>query len=79
KLIFEDDVARMPDQPPVRVRELGDRTLEEVPLDEVTELMRLLHDAGHTELKRAVLSTYGLVRLTQRADEYLTAALERLQ
>jgi hypothetical protein len=28
--------------------------------------------------KRAVLSAYGLVRLTQRADEYLGAAIERL-
>jgi dethiobiotin synthetase len=78
KLVLEDEVARLPDQPAVRVRELGDRTLEEVPLDEIAELMRLLGEAGHTELKRAVLSTYGLVRLTQRADEYLTAALERL-
>jgi hypothetical protein len=73
KVIFEDDVARLPDQPAVRVRELGPRTLEEVPLDEIAELMRRLGGAD----KRAVLSTYGLVRLTQRADDYLTAALER--
>ncbi len=78
RILLENEVARMPDQPPVRVRELGDRTLEEVPLDEIAELMRRLRDAGHQELNRAVLSTYGLVRLTQRADEYLAAALERL-
>jgi dethiobiotin synthetase len=77
KIVLEDEVARLPDQPAVRVRELGDRTLEEVPLAEVAELMRRLREAGHTELKRAVLTTYGLVRLTQRADEYLTAALDR--
>jgi hypothetical protein len=74
----DDDVIRMPDQPAVRVRELGSRTLEEVPLDEIAELMRRLRDAGHAHdeasLKRAVLSTYGLVRLTQRADEYLGLA-----
>ena len=47
-------------------------------LDEIAELMRRLRDAGHAHdeasLKRAVLSTYGLVRLTQRADEYLGLA-----
>jgi len=70
-----DELLRLPEQPAVRVRELGPRTLEEVPLDEVAELMRRLRAAGETELKRAVLRTYGLVRLTQRADEYLGLAL----
>ena len=69
----------MPDKPAVRVRELGPRTLEEVPLDEIAELMRRLRDQrgirGDAELKRAVLATYGLVRLTPRADEYLGLAL----
>ncbi len=74
KVILEDEIARLPDQPAVRVRELGDRVLEEVPLDEIAELMRRLGGPD----KRAVLSTYGLVRLTQRADEYLNAAIERL-
>jgi hypothetical protein len=75
----DDDLVRLPDQPPVRVRELGDRTLEEVPLDEIAELMRRLQTThrAHTndELKRGVLSTYGLIRLTQRADEYLNLAI----
>jgi len=62
----------------VRVRELGDRTLEEVPLDEIAELMRRLGLQDPDHLKRAVLNTYGLVRLTQRADEYLNSSLERL-
>jgi len=78
KLVLADDVVRLPDQPAVRVRELGERTLEEVPLDEVCELMRRLGLRGEAELKRAVLSTYGLVRLTQRADEYLALAMARL-
>jgi hypothetical protein len=75
-----DDVARMPDHPEVRVRELGPRDLIEVPLDEIAELMRRLRAArGATEatdLKRAVLNAYGLVRLTARADEYLGLAFE---
>jgi hypothetical protein len=75
----DDDVVRMPDSPTVRVRELGPRALEEVPLDEIAALVRRLRGArgidGATELKRAVLNAYGLVRLTGRADEYLGLAL----
>ncbi|HWC26082.1 MAG TPA: AAA family ATPase [Solirubrobacteraceae bacterium] len=77
-----DDVVRAPDAPQVRVRELGPRDLTEVPLTEISELMRRLR-AAHTatrpnELKRAVLDTYGLRRLTARADEYLGAAVDLL-
>jgi hypothetical protein len=75
-----DDVVRMPDHPEVRVRELGPRDLIEVPLDEIAELMRRLRAArgvaDETGLKRAVLSAYGLIRLTARADEYLGLALD---
>jgi dethiobiotin synthetase len=74
RIVLAEEVARLPDQPAVRVRELGDRTLEEVPLEEIAELMRRLGGPD----KRAVLNAYGLVRLTQRADEYLTAAGARL-
>jgi hypothetical protein len=74
--IENDDVLRAAGAPAVQLRELGPRTLEEVPLDEVAELMRRLRDAGADDLKRAVLDTYGLVRLTGRADEYLGRALE---
>ena len=76
----DDDLIRLPDTAPVRVRELGPRTLEEVPLDEIAELATRLHAArgisDPSELKRALLTTYGLVRLTTRADEYLTLALD---
>ena len=74
----DDDIVRLPDTPAVRVRELGPRTLEEVPLDEIAELMRRLRSArgisGENDLKRAVLSTYGLIRMTAKADEYLGLA-----
>lgn len=76
----DDDVLRMPDSPAVRVRELGPRTLEEVPLDEIAALLRRLRAAygigGANESKRAVLDAYGLKRLTARADEYLSLALD---
>jgi hypothetical protein len=73
--IENDDILRPAGSPPVRVRELGPRTLEEVPPDEVAELMERLTEAGANDLKRAVLDTYGLIRLTARADEYLENAL----
>ena len=61
------------------MRELGPRELIEVPLDEIAELMRRLQAAGHTgDLKRAVLDTYGLMRMTSRAEQYLTTAEELL-
>ncbi len=78
KVIFDGEVVRLPEQPEVRARELGDRVLEEVPVDEITELMRRLEVQDPDRLKRAVLTTYGLVRLTQRADEYLDRALENV-
>ena len=75
-----DDLLRLPDTPAVRVRELGPRTLEEVPLDEIAELIRRLRSqrgvSDPSELKRGVLASYGLVRLTTRADEYLTLAID---
>ncbi|MEA2246552.1 MAG: hypothetical protein QOH46_1081 [Solirubrobacteraceae bacterium] len=74
-----EDVLRPAGSPPVRVRELGPRTLDEVPLDEVAELMHRLTTAGATDLKRAVLDAYGLVRLTAKADEYLERALDLAQ
>jgi len=74
--IDDDDVLRVAGGAPVSVRELGPRTLDEVPLDEVAELMERLTAAGANDLKRAVLDTYGLVRLTGRADEYLELAIE---
>jgi hypothetical protein len=74
-----EEVLRPAGSPPVRVRELGPRTLDEVPLDEVAELMDRLVTAGADDVKRAVLDTYGLVRLTTKADEYLERALTRAE
>jgi hypothetical protein len=72
----DDDVVRLPDAPPVVVRQLGPRELIEVPLDEIAELMRRLGDVE--DRKRAVLNAYGLVRMTARAEQYLTTAEELL-
>jgi dethiobiotin synthetase len=75
-----DDMIRLPDQPAVRIRELGPRTLDEVPLEEVAALVELIRaqrgNLDVTEMKRAILTAYGLVRLTSRADEYLGLAID---
>ena len=97
-------VLRLSGTPAVAVRELGERSLYEVPLNEVAELMRrrraeitggagsgqpahavasviqqaALRRAGPERLKRAVLDAYGLIRMTQAAEQYLTAALALL-
>jgi hypothetical protein len=75
---FEGDAAvlRPAGTPTVRVRELGPRQLDEVPLEEVAELMRRLRAAGAGDLPRAVLDAYGLVRMTAKAEEYLAHAEE---
>jgi hypothetical protein len=75
---FDDgaEILRPAGTAPVRVRELGPRTLDEVPPEEIAELMRRLRAAGATELPRAVLDTYGLVRMTAKAEEYLAYAEE---
>ncbi len=67
-----EDVLRLPDTPPVVVRELGPRELVEIPLDEVAELMRRLGPVP--DRRRAVLEAYGLRRMTARAEEYLGLA-----
>ena len=74
-----DDVVRALDAPEVVVRELGPRELIEVPLDEIAELMRRIRtQADPPDLKRAALDAYGLVRMTARAQQYLTQAEELL-
>jgi hypothetical protein len=73
-VLVDDDVIRLPDTPAVAVRELGPRTLEEVPIDEIAGLMARV---GGADPKRAVLDAYGLRRLTTRADAYLELALAR--
>ena len=70
----DDEVLRVAGTPAVRVRELGPRTLDEVPLDELAELMRRLRDAGAGELRRAALDAYGLRRMTTHADALLGRA-----
>lgn len=68
------EVLRPAGTPEVRVRELGPRPLDDVPLREVAQLMQRLRAAGATELPRAVLDAYGLVRMTAKAEDFLAQA-----
>ncbi len=72
-------VLRTPGSLGVVVREIGNRDLYEVPLNEVVALMegRLeqIPRASHEELMRYVLDTYGWKRLTDKARTYLTTAI----
>jgi hypothetical protein len=74
---FEEgsEVLRPAGTPEVRVRELGPRALDEVPLREVAELVKRLRSAGATDLPRAVLDAYGLVRMTAKAEDFLAQAV----
>ena len=99
-------VLRLAGTPAVVVRELGERSLYEVPLNEIASLMaherrELLGRSGRGEqpahavadvirqaalrrasperVKRAVLDAYGLIRMTQAAEQYLAAALGLLE
>lgn len=64
-----------PGADPVVIRQLGDRSLEDVPRSEVRTLaVRLGYDGAATEeAKRAVLAAYDRKMLTQAADAYLTS------
>ena len=61
-----------PTRPPSSSASSARASSIEVPLDEIAELMRRLGD--QPDLKRAVLNTYGLMRMTARAEQYLAAA-----
>jgi hypothetical protein len=72
----DDEVLRLAGTPAVRVRELGPRPLDDVPLSEIAAVMARLRANGTAEadLARAVLDTYGLVRMTAKAEQYLGLA-----
>ena len=73
-------IVRLPECPPILVRTRGDRTIEEVPPREIAALMQTLGNTdpdllSDTEgLFRAVLDTYGLVRMTTNTRSILQKA-----
>jgi len=73
---LQDELLRPAGSALVRVRELGPRTLDEVPQSEIVALMRRLATAGRAQedLPRATLDTYGLTRMTAKAAVALEQA-----
>ncbi|MDQ7807057.1 AAA domain-containing protein [Amycolatopsis sp. A133] len=70
---------RLPDQPLVRVRELGPRDLGDVPPRELATVMRELADRhgwdDEEALFRAVLAQLGLKKLTKNVSQLLSTVL----
>jgi hypothetical protein len=73
---------RLPDQPETVLRELGPRTLDEVPPAELTAAVARVADqypdAGHEQLMRQTLRLLGRTSLTQNAREALEPAHQLL-
>ncbi|GAA1971838.1 AAA domain-containing protein [Amycolatopsis minnesotensis] len=70
---------RTPDQPLVRVRDLGPRQLDQMPPDELAAVMAIAADedgwADDDRIFRATLDHLGLVRLTKQVREHLASVL----
>ena len=76
-LIPDEETLYLAGKLAVVVRELGPRQLSDIPRSEVAALIKQLGQAGAPidEIKRAVLSAYGLIRLTARTSQYLDECL----
>lgn len=62
----------VPGTSPVVVRELGPRSLTDVPRSEIATLIEMLgQDQSRSEVQRNVLKALGLTKLTSRAVEYI--------
>lgn len=67
-----------PGSDPVVVRELGPRSLEDLPCCEVRAVAKALGLGGRSrvDVKRAMLAAYGRTNLTKSADKYLDEAFD---
>lgn len=74
-------IVRTAGTPPVKVRERGPRTFEEIPFSELQAVAReLTHEGfeyGSEAHRRALLARFDLVRLIPQVDAALTALLAR--
>ena len=65
---YRNAVLRTVETEPVRVREIGPRSFDEIPHSELAELVRAVRsskpEAKSEEVRREVLGIYGLVRMT---------------
>lgn len=74
-------IIRLPEQHSPQLRELGNRTIEQIPPSEIMEASRLVHynniDVvdGSEEHLRLILDLYGLKRLTENTKKRLLQAI----
>ena len=75
----ERRILRLPGQPEVRLRELGNRTLEEVPAGELAALAQAVSarepGMSREDIKRQMLPLIGWANLTRSVDDVLERAL----
>ena len=73
-------IVRLSDQPRVRLRELGDRGFSEIPMSELAALVLELRCEdefmGREDIARALLSHYGLQKLTALVGRRLDRVLK---
>lgn len=72
-------IIRLPGQVTPRLRELGGRTIDEIPPSEIKEASRLVpsndYSANSEEHLREILNVYGLKRLTEHTRDKLRQAI----
>lgn len=72
-------IVRLPDQPPVILRDLGPRGFAEIPMSELAALVLDIRSAdefaGREDIYRGVLEHYGLQKLTALVRRRLDAVL----
>jgi very-short-patch-repair endonuclease len=77
-----NSIVRLTGTPPLNVRTLGHRTLEEIPPSEIQAVARYVaakkgYKIGSEAHLRATLADFGLVRLTTKSKETVIEALKR--
>jgi very-short-patch-repair endonuclease len=78
-----DLIVRVANTPRVRLRERGERILEQIPpseiaalMDELTKKSKAVGRLSREVIFRMTLDEYGLIRLTKKAEEILSTAYE---
>ena len=73
-------IIRLPDQPPVILRDLGPRGFADIPMSELAALVLEIRSAdefaGREDIYRAVLDHYGLQKLTALVRRRLDVVLK---
>lgn len=79
---YAEATIRMADSPTVLMRDRGDRNLDEIPIDELAQVYRLIRSESHggdeDSIFREVLARYGLTRMTENVRGRLKEAAQQI-